>query len=68
MESDSDIHSQLKTVFQALDVENSGFIETDRFTELAREYFGSGIESNQVGLTCIALLHAAVQCIVFVIL
>ena len=46
MESELDINSQLKPVFEALDVEKSGFIETKRFIELAREHFGSG--SDQV--------------------
>lgn len=46
MESELDIQSQLKPVFEALDVEKSGFIETRRFIELAGEYFGSGSDQN----------------------
>ncbi|XP_041473183.1 rab11 family-interacting protein 3-like isoform X3 [Lytechinus variegatus] len=46
MESELDINSQLKPVFEALDVGRSGFIETKHFIELAREHFGSGSDQK----------------------
>ncbi|XP_011678395.2 rab11 family-interacting protein 3 isoform X2 [Strongylocentrotus purpuratus] len=46
MESDLDINSQLKPVFEALEVGRSGFIETKHFIELAREHFGSGSDQK----------------------
>ncbi|XP_071483366.1 rab11 family-interacting protein 4-like [Diadema antillarum] len=43
-----DIQSQLRPVFEALDFEKSGWIETKRFVELAEEYFQGGSDHRSI--------------------